>query len=304
MTAEVTGLIFNIQRFSVHDGPGIRTTVFLKGCPLRCHWCSNAESMSPKPELGFIRSRCNNCGKCVTACPEGAISLDSDNVIQFDRDRCTACAECVAVCASEALTIYGQQFTVEAAFREASRDRIFYEDSGGVTVSGGEPLQQADFVKALFRRCRQAGIGTCLDTSGHVPTEKLKEVLALTDYVLYDIKHMDSGRHRHFTGQPNELILANAEVVAASGVAMLCRIPLIAGVNDSAANITDTGRFIRKLRDDIAVEFLPYHRLGVGKYRTLDRPYPGEDLAAPDTGHIESLKQILNELGVKCTVSS
>ncbi len=300
---EKVGIVFNIQKFSVHDGPGIRTTVFLKGCPLQCHWCSNAESISHEAELGVIRSRCNNCAKCVEVCPEAVISFDADNIIQFNRHRCTACGKCVEVCSPEALTIYGKQVTIEDVFNEVYRDKTFYESSGGgVTVSGGEPLQQADFVTALFQRCRQAGIGTCLDTSGYVVSEKLRKVLAFTDYVLYDIKHMDRDLHRQFTGKPNDLILTNAKVVAASGVPMLCRMPLITGGNDTAHNIAETARFVKMLRDDIAIELLPYHRLGVGKYETLDKAYLGEALDPPKPDHVESIKQTFEELGVQCTV--
>jgi len=299
---EKTGIIFNIQKFSVHDGPGIRATVFMKGCPLHCYWCSNAESINPKPELGVIRNNCNNCGKCLKVCPEEAVSFN-DDVIQFNRDRCTACGECVAVCSPGALTIYGKQVTVDEVFNEVNRDKSFYEGSGGgVTVSGGEPLQQADFVTALFQRCHDAGIGTCLDTCGYAATDKLKEVLAFTDYVLYDIKHMDVDCHHQFTGVPNDLILSNAKVVAASGIPMLCRIPLINGVNDTVHNIAETARFVKALGNSIGVELLPYHRLGIGKYQTLDKPYPGEAFTTPSSEEIEAVKRIFEEYGVPCTI--
>lgn len=298
------GIVFNIQKFSIHDGPGIRTTVFLKGCPLQCRWCANAESMSHSAELGVIRSQCNNCGKCMDVCPEGVISFDADHVIQFNRDRCTACGKCVEVCSPGALTIYGKQVTVEDVFKEVYRDKAFYESGdGGVTVSGGEPLQQADFVTALFQRCREAGIGTCLDTSGYAASDKLRQVLAFTDHVLYDIKHMDRDCHRQYTGKPNDLILTNARIVAASGIPMLCRMPLIAGVNDTAHNIAETARFVKMLGDDIAIELLPYHRLGAEKYHTLDKPYPGEALSIPEPEHVESIKRTFEEFGVPCTVS-
>ncbi len=300
--AEKTGIIFDIQKFSVHDGPGIRTTVFMKGCPLQCRWCSNAESISPKPQLGVIRERCDNCGKCLKVCPEEAIIFD-DNVIRFNRDRCTACGECVAVCSPGALTIYGRQVTVDDVFKEVNRDKPFYEGSGGgVTVSGGEPLRQADFVAALFQRCHEADIGTCLDTSGCAPADKLREVLSFTDYVLYDIKHMDTNCHHQFTGAPNDLILSNAQVVAESGTPMLCRIPLIEDVNDTADNIGKTAQFVKMLGKGISVELLPYHRLGIGKYRTLDKPYAGEAFVTPSSGEIESVKHIFEEYGVPCII--
>ncbi|MFH1559966.1 MAG: glycyl-radical enzyme activating protein [Chloroflexota bacterium] len=299
---EKTGVVFNIQKFSVHDGPGIRTTVFMKGCPLQCRWCSNAESINPKPELGIIRSSCNSCGRCVEACPESAISLDDGGAIVFNRDQCTACGECVPVCFPGALTIYGKQVTVDDVFKEVIRDRAFYASGGGVTVSGGEPLWQADFVTALFKKCREAGIGTCLDTCGYAATDRLREVLAFTDYVLYDVKHMDADCHQQFTGVPNGLILSNAKVVASSGTPMICRIPLIAGVNDTTHNITEMARFVRTLGDGIVVELLPYHRLGIGKYQTLDKPYLGETFVTPSSEQTESVKRMFEEHGVPCSI--
>jgi pyruvate formate lyase activating enzyme len=300
---EKTGIIFNIQKFSIHDGPGIRTTVFMKGCPLRCRWCSNAESMNPEPELGIIKSLCNNCGKCIDVCPEKAISLDDNDFIRINRDKCTACGECVAVCSPEALTIYGKRVTVDEVFKEVSRDKSFYEGSeGGVTVSGGEPLRQADFVAELFQRCHQAGIGTCLDTCGYAATDKLKEVLAFTDYVLCDVKHMDAELHKQFTGVPNDLILNNARVIAESGVTVLYRIPLIKDVNDTVENITRTAQFMKSLGNSAAIELLPYHRLGIGKYQTLGRSYPGEDFVTPSSEEVESVRCIFEEYGISCTV--
>jgi len=295
-------VIFNIQRFSVHDGPGIRTTVFLKGCPLRCQWCANAESMNPSAELGIIRSLCNSCGRCAEVCPEQAITCDSSQSVGFERDKCTACGECVNVCTTDALTIYGKQMTAEEVFGAVCRDRSFYASGGGVTASGGEPLRQAGFVVSLFRRCREAGIGTCLDTSGYADPDTLMEVLGLTDYVLYDIKHMDTDVHRFFTGVPNDVILGNASIVAASAARMLCRVPLVAGVNDSAENMAETARFVKTLGDDMPIELLPYHRLGAAKYQTLDRPYPGESFASPSQEQIESARRIFEERGVSCSI--
>ncbi|MFC1908790.1 glycyl-radical enzyme activating protein [Chloroflexota bacterium] len=299
---EKAGVIFNIQKFSVNDGPGIRTTVFLKGCPLQCRWCSNAESINPAAELGIIRSLCDNCTKCAEVCPEGAISFDADNVIQINRGKCTTCGECVAVCTPGALTIYGREVTTGDVFKEVYRDRSFYESSGGgITVSGGEPLRQADFVTALFQQCRQEGIHTCLDTSGHADSKELIKVLEFTDYVLYDIKYMDTDCHRQFTGVPNDLILSNARVIAKSGIEMLCRIPLVAGVNDTVRNITETAQFVKMLGNGVAIELLPYHRLGVGKYQTLDKPYPGEVFTTPSSEQVESVRRIFAEKGVPCT---
>lgn len=286
----------------MHDGPGIRTTVFLKGCPLRCRWCSNAESMSPESEVGIIRDRCDKCGKCRIICPEGAISLDNIGSIIINRAGCISCGDCVSVCPREALTIYGRQITVDEVFSEVGRDRSFYGGSGGgVTVSGGEPLRQAEFVAALFRRCKEAGMSTCLDTCGYAPVDTLKRVLDHTDNVLYDIKHMDSERHRELTGVPNDLILKNARIVAERGIPVLFRIPLIKAVNDTADNIEATARFVKSLGGSAAVELLPYHRLGIGKYPTLDQDYPGKSFSRPSPRELESVIQIFQECGVPCT---
>jgi pyruvate formate lyase activating enzyme len=301
---EKTGIVFNIQKFSVHDGPGIRTTVFMKGCPLQCHWCANAESIGTEPELGIIRNICNHCGKCLDVCPEKALRFDDNDRIQVDRNRCTACGECVAVCPTGALTIYGKQVTVDDVFKEIEKDKAFYEGSnGGITVSGGEPLRQSDFITALFKQCHEAGIGTCLDTCGYAATDKLKDVLAFTDYILYDIKHMDTARHQQFTGVANNLILNNAKVIAESGIPVLYRIPLIKNINDTTHNIRETIKFIQTLGNDTAVEFLPYHRLGIGKYQTLDRPYRGETFQTPSSDDIETLIKIFKDQGIQCNVS-
>ena len=298
------GVVFNVQRFSIHDGPGIRTTVFLKGCPLHCCWCANPESISTKPELGVIRNRCDKCMKCLEACPEAAIVFTEDKDVHIDRSRCTACGKCVEVCYPEALAIYGKEMSVEEVFERVRRDEIFYRGSGGgLTVSGGEPLEQFEFVIALFKMCREAGIHTCLDTSGYVGSDVLSKVLALTDYVLYDIKHMDSGVHSQFTGMPNDLVLANAKVVAESGIPMLIRIPVIPGVNDTLENIRETAHFVEMLRENIAIELLPYHRMGLGKYQALDTPYPLEGTQPLEPASLELIRQTIEGVGVKCILS-
>ena len=300
--SEETGTIFNIQKFSVHDGPGIRTTVFMKGCPLRCRWCSNVESMNPGKELGFIRQRCTDCGRCLGVCPEKAVSHSEGGGIAFDRETCTACGACVDVCAPGALTVYGRDVTVDEVFKDISRDSAFYQGSGGgITVSGGEPLRQADFVAALFEKCHEADINTCLDTCGYADTEELKKVLRHADNVLYDIKHTDSDIHKILAGVPNERILENARMVAESGARMLVRIPLVKDANDTPDNIEKTAEFVKSLGGDTAVELLPYHRLGIGKYHTLDRPYPGQDFSTPSSEELESVIRIFQEHGVQCT---
>ncbi|UCD10330.1 MAG: glycyl-radical enzyme activating protein [Dehalococcoidales bacterium] len=302
MNTEVFGIIFNIQKFSVHDGPGIRTTVFMKGCPLTCRWCSNAESISPQPEPGIIVERCTGCGDCVSICPENALGINSRKVV-FDRSACNACGECLKSCSEEAITIYGKKVTPNEVLKEVLKDRSFYTGSnGGVTVSGGEPLQQPEFVEELFRKCREEGIHTCLDTCGYAPGKVLRQILQYTDYVLYDLKHMDVDRHKEFTGVDNELITDNARLAAKSDSVVLFRIPLIDRVNSDEDNIRKTVEFIKSLGEKNKVELLPYHRLGIGKYKILGRDYPGREFETPDEGTLKTLADIFIDNGIQCDI--
>lgn len=253
-----------------------------------------------------MQALCNKCGKCVAACPEQAIFLGSEGTPQIDRERCTVCGDCLTACFPGALTMYGKEMTVAEVFREVCRDQIFYKDSGGgVTASGGEPLQQPSFVKALFQMCHEAGIHTALETTGFATRRVLEEVLAWTDYVLYDLKHLDSEIHQKFTGIPNTLILENANLIAASGVRTLFRSPLIPGVNDTPENIRETASFLKAIQgEEAALEFLPYHSLGLAKYKALGRrPYALEGVKPHDPAHVASIRRSYEELGVKCTVS-
>ena len=302
---DATGVVFNIQRFSLHDGTGIRTIVFLKGCPLRCLWCDNPESMKLTPELGFAEARCTKCGKCGPVCPESAISFDADGLPVIDRQRSTACGDCVAVCFPEALAIYGKSRSVAEVFEEVNRDAIFYEGSnGGVTVSGGEPLWQASFVKALFKMCREAGFSTAFESCGEVDPEALREVLKYTDLALFDLKHLDAEEHRRLTGKRNGRILQNAKIVADSGVPVQFRIPLVPGLTDTVDNIKAIAQFLRGLQGgDACIELMPYHALGSGKYTALDRKYPLADLKTSETEYIEATRKLFEESGVRCLVS-
>ena len=301
----VPGTVVSIQDYCIHDGPGIRTTVFLKGCPLRCRWCSNPESINAKPELGFIKARCDRCGKCAASCPERAITLDPDGAPQIDRRLCTNCGDCVAVCLPGALTLYGEERTVGQLFESVRRDEIFYRNSGGgVTVSGGEPLQQPELVSGLFQLCREAGIHTAIDTSGYAAPDVLRAVLAVTDLVLFDLKHMDSQIHQKYTGRSNKLILDNARLVIASKVPIVFRLPLIPGINDTPSNIQQTVDFIKDLGGGAAqLDLLPYHRLALGKYEALGRTYRMKHLVTPDPAQVEAVRKSIEAMGVECTVS-
>lgn len=260
-----TGVVFDVKRFAVHDGPGIRTTVFLKGCPLRCHWCHNPESQRPDRELLDSPSRCHGCGACVAVCPAGAIRR-VDGVYRTDRRACSACGACVAVCPDRLRTIVGEIRTVRELMEEIERDSLFYEQSsGGVTISGGEPLAQHVFTFELLRACKDQRIHTALDTCGHAPRDVLERMADGVDLYLYDLKHTDPDRHLQATGVTSGRALDNLEYLASEGRRIWIRIPLIPGFNDDAASLEALGRRIAGLGGIEAVQILPYHRIGEAK---------------------------------------
>ncbi len=300
------GTVFNIQFFNLHDGPGTRTLVFFKGCPLSCKWCSNPESMNRLPELGLKKSMCDGCGKCVDVCDEQALFFNHDKALSVDRQRCNACGKCVSACCNEVLTIYGKEMTAMEVFEEVNRDKIFYDGTGGgITVSGGEPLLQSHFLAAVFKLCRDAGIHTCLETTGYTSAKVCEQVLPLTDHVLFDLKHMDSGLHEKFTGKPNRQILDNAGFAAGSGIPVMFRMPLVPGFNDTPQNIGATADFIKNLGGDnvLGIELMPYHRMGMGKYESLDKHYALNDVKPSEPDYVESISKKFEELGVVSTVS-
>jgi len=301
----MSGLITNIQGYSIHDGPGIRTVVFLKGCGLECQWCSNPECISARPEIGFFRSLCTACGRCESVCPEEALICKAGQPPSIDRQRCSGCGECVSVCYYKALVLYGRKMDVVEVFDAVKRDAIFYQASGGgVTVSGGEVLLQPDFVSKLLENCRGDGIHTCIETSGFGAESAFRQILHYTDLVLFDLKHMDNEKHIRYTGQPNNLILSNARVLVESGVEFLFRMPLIPGINDEVQNIRKTADFLTDLGDRARrIEIMPYHRLGKGKYESLEIQYRLAELPVPESDCLEVVRNTFEESGISCTIS-
>jgi pyruvate formate lyase activating enzyme len=294
------GLIFNIQRFSIHDGPGIRTTVFFKGCPLRCRWCSNPESWHDYPEIATYDAKCTRCGRCQKVCPVEAISI-SEEGRKINRTVCNLCMKCAEVCPTGAIAVTGQWMTLDEVMKEVEADSLFYKNSGGgVTLSGGEPLAQWEFALDLLEQCKAKAFHTALDTCGYVPWEVLERVLDYTDLVLYDIKHMDVTLHAEGTGKSNRLVLDNARRAAAKRRTWL-RVPLIPGYNDSAENLQAVARFGLEIGAE-KVSLLPYHIWGKSKYERLGRKYPMEDVPLPPDSLAQDCQKVIEALGMKATV--
>lgn len=298
----VTGIVFDVKKFSVHDGPGIRTTVFLKGCGLRCWWCHNPESQHPKPEIILRPNLCIECGACVAACPQGAITWDTDHTIT-NREQCIRCGECAAACYADAREIVGHAMTVDAVMREILNDLPFYDESGGgVTFSGGEPLLQVDFLLALLKACKRLDIHTTLDTCGYAPTAWVNRVREYVDLFLYDLKLMDSERHRRVTGAPNTLVLDNLRLLAQYHHPIIIRIPIIPNINDDHDNMAQTAQFIRRLPGVERVDILPYHRIGIDKYERLGRGNPMPETIPPTEAHMNQIKTIFEDFGLKVNI--
>jgi pyruvate formate lyase activating enzyme len=267
------GYVFNIQRYSIHDGPGIRTAVFFKGCPLRCFWCQNPESQTPKPELFYYKDRCIGCGRCVQVCPNKAVRM-MGKTTRTDRILCVGCGQCVENCPNEARKTVGILMTADEVLGEVLKDRKFYENSGGgLTLSGGEPLYQIDFALEILERCKESGLHNVIETTGAVPWEHFEKILSCVDLVLYDIKQINSEIHKTGTGISNILILSNLQKLAKLKNIKV-RMPLIPGLNNSSGDILEVARFIKKEIGPVEIELLAYNKMGESKYDRLDRPGP------------------------------
>lgn len=296
---EQTGIIFDIKHFAVHDGPGIRTTVFLKGCPLHCLWCHNPESLSLNPQLLFNEAKCIGCGYCFKVCKRGAhIFVDEKHVIGWES--CYTCGDCVEECYSEALELAGKKVTVSDVMEDVLRDRIFYNNSGGgLTISGGEPLYQPQFTKALIEKAQEFGIHTALDTSGFSQWNILKDILMNVDLMLYDLKHMDPDKHKRLTGVSNELILENLLKIDKIGKPIWIRIPFIPECNDDETHFHQLGEYLSSFTNIERVDILPYHGLAESKYRQAGIKYKLKGLKTPDKKELEPFRAILVSHGLE-----
>ncbi|MCM0647834.1 glycyl-radical enzyme activating protein [Clostridium swellfunianum] len=295
------GTIFNIQKYSVHDGPGIRTTVFLKGCPLKCWWCHNPESQNPRHEIMFFQERCTGCGVCVKRCPNEAIKI-SDNKALTDETKCRLCGKCADFCPNKAREYVGKEITVQALMDEIIKDEVFYDESnGGVTFSGGEPMLYADFLAEVLKACKQRGIHTAIDTSGFVAFDKFEKIIDYVDLFLYDIKLMDDRRHTKYIGFENGLILDNLKKLSDRGANIFVRMPIIAGINDDFENIEEAISFLSSL-NIIQVNLLPYHKMGMDKYRRLEMDYKLSGMEKPTDERMKEIADRFLRRGIKVKI--
>lgn len=297
-----TGIIFDIKRFAIRDGPGIRTTIFLKGCPLNCLWCHNPEGIYPKQEIMFKENRCIDCGKCSNACEINVL----ERFKKSNKDEeCLSYKKYIENCPTNALVIIGKYMTVDEIMEKILRDKIFYKNSGGgVTVSGGEPLFQPDFTREILRRCKEEGINTVLDTCGYASHEKLESILEYTDLVLFDIKIIDPMIHKQIIGVDNTSILNNAKKILEKDMPIIFRIPIILGITDTRNNINNLVQFIHSLkRDNIKhIDLLPYHNWGKIKYEYLGKKYLLSEENAPKKNDLELVRKRISETGVNIRI--
>jgi pyruvate formate lyase activating enzyme len=299
--AALKGAIFKIERLAVHDGPGIRTLIFFKGCPLRCLWCSSPESQSNHLEIAYDERNCVRCMMCLEVCPLNAIYISKGGRVRTDRQRCDNCGECVNVCRHNARRIIGQEVYLSEVIKEIERDEVFYYRSGGgVTLSGGEPTAQPEFAKAILKSCLNRGIPTAMETCGYTCWGILEDLLDFLDLIYVDLKHISAHIHEKLTGVSNHLILENIEKMNedSRGTPMIIRLPVIPGINDTQENIRGMADFVRRLNNVKRIDLLPYHRYGVSSYWILERDYELTNVVVPSHERMLNLKSIFESHGI------
>jgi len=292
------GIVFNIERFALHDGHGIRTLIFMKGCPLRCRWCANPEGWDSTPQLMIFSTKCTHCMECIKYCPVGAITSNENGEIKTNRGVCLNCGKCTEVCYSGARVLCGKYMTVDEVFDEIIKDLPFYQDSGGgVTISGGECTVQYIFIKKLLKRCKDHGIHTAIETSGYVSWRSFKNLLEFIDLVLYDIKHMDSEKHNSMTGVSNKLILSNLTKLTQIKKQIIIRVPLIEKYNTSMEDVIAILNLMKSLNLR-EIHFLPYHKLGLHKYKALGYNLKIKEFKAPSKYTLQRVKELSESFGL------
>lgn len=303
MSKDIKGVIFNIQKFSLHDGPGIRTIVFFKGCHMSCLWCSNPESQEVAPQIMFNKNLCTKCGRCQSVCENSAIDMNSS--YKIDKSKCIKCKKCVESCLNGALVVEGKEHSVEEIIKELKKDSVHYRRSnGGITLSGGEALLQPDFAVELLKECKSYGWHTAIETAMHVNSEAVKKVIPYIDLAMIDIKSMNNEVHKKFTGVGNDIILENIKLSDELAKEIIIRVPIIEGFNADLESIREIAQFSKSLTKLKRIDLLPYHNYGESKYEASGKEYLLRELKAPSEDKMNTLKSLVNGMGISCTIGA